>query len=746
MRGSFRCARLWTLMLGVCMCIALSGCDAVERLGEVLYPTEAPPVATVQPLSSPSATPVMASPTAQAQQPTIAPSLAATSVAPTTALPTPTQAPRPQPTDTPPPVTATPAVADGQSLVFVRGDSIYRGDQLGAGPIEVSSIAQLESRSFSRGRLAMAQGRYIYIIDLNRSSLYGIQVGIEGRVEYAEVRWGTTGAALLHTALVADPKAEKTGRNVEIRALNPEDGAQLGLVRLSDLSGASILRYDDQAMQVMLIQGNADQAFSVVETYDLKSGKLAATWPTKGEADAVVSPEGRYLLAQQFTAKGGQLALYDLQTRQPQPRVWPHPDNSHSVAHIWSSDGRYVAYLLREGRTYADESVKALGVWVLDVATMKAKKVLDEAFASSTMISWMPDGAYLVGYHRGQAQDVYFYAVRADGSDRRVLPLGPDAEILGWMSPTKAPVPKVVIDPWRARFMAAIDDPLATAEMAAQFVLAQGKADEKAVAKQLREHLEQVGWKIEPSDVSLKRLADGLAVARLPPVGIYIFDGERVQPVASGHVIVDARLAKGEELGLIYGIKSGKAVQPDYMLLRRQAEGEWKVLWTPQGRRDWIATDGEVRFVGTGLQGLEVKGTSFGLDSGEGQIFSECQECPHRQLSATWVRQGDAYVRQTKLPMNASLPDVLWEMTERKPYSVLYECLRRLRAGLPAQDLADEQALSQISALGLLDKGVRLIAESETADKVHFSDAVRQARFVATIRGGRVRQVEKLTK
>ncbi|MEM2142228.1 MAG: hypothetical protein QXQ81_03105, partial [Candidatus Thorarchaeota archaeon] len=43
-------------------------------------------------------------------------------------------------------------------------------------------------------------------------------------------------------------------------------------------------------------------------------------------------------------------------------------------------DGRYVAYLLREGKTYADESAKALDVWVLDVTAMKAQKVLDEAF------------------------------------------------------------------------------------------------------------------------------------------------------------------------------------------------------------------------------------------------------------------------------------------------------------------------------------------------------------------------------
>jgi hypothetical protein len=402
-----------------------------------------------------------------------------------------------------------------------------------------------------------------------------------------------------------------------------------------------------------------------------------------------------------------------------------------------------VAYLLRDGKTYWDESSKGLGVWVLDLNTMQAKKVLDEASLTSTLVGWSPESATLLGYHRTDAKDTYFYTIKADGSDRRTLALGEGAAVLGWMNAAEGVATnKVVVDPWPGRFQAAGKDGAAVAQVMAQYVATQANADEKALSQQVQQNLTQAGWKFDGAGPSVRRISEGAFVAYLPPMALYVLEGGRATAVASGQVVFEARL-EGSDLGLIYGVQSGGGTQPAYMLLRRQADGSWKTLWTPQGQRDWVTTDGLIRFTEKGLRGVQIAGTSFGLDSGAEEVFSECRSCLHRSLSATWVREGDRYVRQTKLAANAPLEQALWEMTEQKPYAVLYECLRRARKGQNAQELAKDAAvLARLTELGLADKAVRLIAESEAKDTVLFRNAANQARYRATVQGGKVVGIE----
>jgi len=138
-----------------------------------------------------------------------------------------------------------------------------------------------------------------------------------------------------------------------------------------------------------------------------------------------------------------------------------------------------------------------------------------------------------------------------------------------------------------------------------------------------------------------------------------------------------------------------------------------------------------------------VAGSSFGLDE-ERNPFSECHACLHRRLSALWARQGDAYVRQTKLPAGASADEVWWEMTEPSPYAVLYECLRRARQGLPLGDLAKADVLTQMQTLGLLNKDARFLAEEELPRGVRFSLLGTQQRFLATVEEGKLLRLERM--
>ncbi len=703
----------------------VAGCTTVaDRLSQALYPTPSP-----QATESPRPTAMLSTPVGQAtQQPTLAP----------------TRTPAPQPSMSP---TAVPRPDKGQHLIFARGRSIYRGDYLGGEATEVASLPQLEAWDFRQGLLVMTQGTNVDVADLKLGSFISFEIDTETRVEYAEVVWGTLQSRLLHAAVVSDADAPILKRSVELRILDAQDGTELGKAIVRDVTGVNILRYDEELGRITLVPRGGDPSFSEVRYYDSESGALVDVDAVAGEGAAVLSPDGRSLLTEHFADEGTELILYSLDVEgQPERRTWQPPQGSHTAWHAWSPDGSLVAFLLREGKAPWDESTRGLGLWVLDPSTMQASQVLEETGVSSSLVGWTPDGEHIVGYHRGETEDTYFYAVRPDGGDRRILTIGRDAEILGWMPYMgETVVPKIVVDPWRVRFVQETGDSTTTAEVVAQFVSEGIGRDDQTLSDQLREYLEQAGWQFDLVAPSVKRVSDTTFVAQLPPMDIHVLEAGRAQRVATGDLVIDARQEE-EDIGLVYGMIGASAVQHDFVLLRRQPDATWQPLWTPQGQQDWIATDGEIRFAKGDLQRLEVIGSSFGLDHGDAQVFSECHACPHRRLVATWVRSGEEYVRQTDLPADAPLGQVLWEMTERSPYAILYECLRRLRAGLAADELvADASVLAQIEENGLADPGLRLMAEEETVDGVLFVDVTSQRYFQATVHGGRIVRIEHLT-
>lgn len=696
----------------------VAGCTTVvDRLSQALYPTPSP-----QATESPRPTAMLSQAT---QQPTLAP----------------TRTPAPQPSMSP---TAVPRPKEGQHLIFARGGSIYRGDYLGGEATEVASLPQLEAWDFRQGLLVMTQGTNVDVADLKLGSFISFEIDTETRVEYAEVVWGTLQSRLLHAAVVSDADAPILKRSVELRILDAQDGTELGKAIVRDVTGVNILRYDEELGRITLVPRGGDPSFSEVRYYDSESGALVDVDAVAGEGAAVLSPDGRNLLTEHFADEGTELILYSLDVEgQSERRTWQPPQGSHTAWHAWSPDGSLVAFLLREGKAPWDESTRGLGLWVLDPSTMQASQVLEETGVSSSLVGWTPDGEYIVGYHRGETEDTYFYAVRPDGGDRRILTIGREAEILGWMPYMgETVVPKIVVDPWRVRFVQETGDSTTTAEVVAQFVSEGIGRDDQTLSDQLREYLEQAGWQFDLAAPTVKRVSDTTFVAQLPPMDIHVLEAGRAQRVATGDLVIDARQEE-EDIGLVYGMIGASAVQPDFVLLRRQPDATWQRLWTPQGQQDWIATDGEIRFAKGDLQRLEVIGSSFGLDHGDAQVFSECHACPHRRLVATWVRSGEEYVRQTDLPADAPLGQVLWEMTERSPYAILYECLRRLRAGLAADELvADASVLAQIEENGLADPGLRLMAEEETVDGVLFVDVTSQRQLHALVRGGRIVHIE----
>ena len=734
---TIRSTRRWVLLV-VCL-LLLTGCDMMDDLGDVLYPTET--------IAGPAErTPL---PSAPASEPT-----AATTYGPTFTWPAPTLTPVPLATRPPTPM---PIPDKGLHLVFARGTGIYRGNYMGQEPIEVASVPQLESWAFHRGVLAIARGRTLDVIDLVKGTLNSFDLELGGSVEFSQVMLGSSAQTVLFVAVVEDETAETFGRSVALRTISRQDGAEQGRALIQDTTGVNLLYYDDLANNATLIPRGGDPEFDRAERYDLATGKVIESAPIQGEGEAVASSDGRYLLTERTGSTKGthELTVYDLSAQATtRPKVWVHPANTHSVAHVWSPNNRYVAYLLRKG-TIHEVSTEGLGLWVLDTMTMQVTKVLEEKSLSSYLVSWTPDGNHVVGYHRAESGGSHYYAVRPDAGDRQILPLDPEAQLLGWMPFTGQPAPeKIVVDPWRVRFSEAVASSTskeavpgthnveAVAGVVAQLVASQIQTDEGELTRQVAHYLQQAGWEAKDGQLEIKRLSEGIFVAQLPPFSMYVLESGLARPIASGHRILDARLA-GEDLGIVFGILHADLVQPAFKLLRRQDDGEWRTVWTPQGQRDWIVTDGEIRFDGEGLQKLFVRGSSFGLSLAENEVFSECRKCPHRWLAATWIRDGDLYTRETRLPEDAPLIERLWEMTELRPYAVLYESLRRMRQSLPFEEIATNEAAGQARALGLLEKDLLLLSEQETPQGARFHDLTGKDRFFATAQDARLIRIER---
>ena len=717
------------LILAIAL-LAITGCDGVNRLTGALYPSEigTPAVEPATPLAVDTA---VAAPTEAVQEvesatPEEQPTAAVAEVSPVA-------------------VTETPVMPAGpaQGLVYAQAASLYLGDVLGRDAAEVVVGASLESWAFRNGILATVTGRQIDIIDLPQGAVRSYTLDVPGELMHTRVLWSDSANVLLYAAIVRDDMAANYGRTALLRVVSAGSGVVLGQATVPDVTDVLLLRYDEATGQALIAPAGADPTLPRVQFWDLGAGSKVGEMAVASDGLASVSPDGRYLLTTALDGDAGvrMCYLYDLANPEAAPRSLALPADSHSASHVWSPDGARVAYLLRDS-LLSYEATAGVGVWVLDVATMTASEILPSRSWARSCISWTPDSALLVGYHRGLEDGTYFYSVRPDGSDRQILSLETDAEVLGWMPlPEVRVMTRLVIDPWPTRIRAAADDPNALAEVVAQYVAEQGPADDSDLTERLQAYFAQAGIAGQPV---LRRAAEGLFVAQLPPMSIYAMYSGRSQWVASGDTVFDAR-AQDDDLALIYGVADAQAVQPAFVLLRRDADGAWQPLWTPQGQSDWIATNGQIAFVGEGMDALQVSGTSAGLYDGEEAPFAECAECPQRQLAGAWQREGDAYVRpdageETLLP-----GDLYWTMTARTPYAVVYETLRRLRRGDDVSDLVDGRTVErQLRALGLAGSEERYVAEQETENTVIFGAAGADTRYVATVEGGVLVQVERL--
>jgi hypothetical protein len=219
--------------------------------------------------------------------------------------------------------------------------------------------------------------------------------------------------------------------------------------------------------------------------------------------------------------------------------------------------------------------------------------------------------------------------------------------------------------------------------------------------------LVKAGWKRWIPVISMKRLRSKLylvgigAAASTQPSSLYIFYDSNYKRITKDDYgliyVTDFRLVN-DELGVIFNRTPG-STHPllDFALLHRY-DGEWKIVWTPGEQKQWIAIDGEIRFLKNDLSLIQVKGSSLTIESSE---YPEKEEVfkggPERYFIGIWEKNDDFYVRKTNLFPDASLYDKLWEMTVPSPYAIVFEFLRKLRNG------KDEKA-AELSSITIVNK------------------------------------------
>jgi len=244
------------------------------------------------------------------------------------------------------------------------------------------------------------------------------------------------------------------------------------------------------------------------------------------------------------------------------------------------------------------------------------------------------------------------------------------------------------------------------------------------------------------ADVLRVRSDPPLYLARMGFFPIYLFWGEEGEPfdyyrVAEGEDIDEARLVD-DEIGIIFAHVGASTVTPNFVLLREEG-ATWQRVWPPDDEpwRDlWITADGDISFAAQDLSLLRVEGSSFGVFSEEDPFF-ECHACAHRFFDVLWERQGDKYLPQVTLSLDAPYYDRLWEITQPSPYASLFEFLRRLRAGDEPGALrltSDPSVVEEAKALGLNDPAVTYMVEWEPApeDALLFSTEDLNKKFIAT--------------
>ncbi len=249
-------------------------------------------------------------------------------------------------------------------------------------------------------------------------------------VQFGSLLRSSDGSAVIYAAVVADPSAP-FGSTLVGRYRAADDTVQplLTADRVAQPLGLS----RDGTLLYVLPRGQ-DPAFGTVQAVALDSGTIAAELPVQGEGIAVLSPDGRYILATARRLSGDAndpgtdlLYLYDLTAANISPRelTLPRaPSATNSI--VWAPDSSAAYLALGAGNIYALS--ESYGLWRLDIASDEATQVSDVDVLESRLELINPAGtSVLLRQNSGAA-----VLIDVNSGATTTLPIPPTAIVAGW--------------------------------------------------------------------------------------------------------------------------------------------------------------------------------------------------------------------------------------------------------------------------------------------------------------------------
>lgn len=362
---------------------------------------------------------------------------------PTASLPADATALPPSPTLEPTQIVPTPEgsldptpVPAEVSLVSLREERVFVGDGWGGAGRQTLSLGGVASLAVRGSQLAYVANGQILVADLAGGAPRRVSDAPPAFLLGPELVWTADGRSLLTIADREDAAALKTGRSLDVGIVSVADGTWRPGLALADRAGLTILQADSATSTILLIAWEDVPTFEEALRYDLSTGQLLATLAVVGQGEIVPSPDGRLAVTSLFDEERGVNVdvLYDL-TDEAVPvrqRLSLQPD-THTAGHVWSPDGQRIAYLLRQGRTPAEATGGALGIWVWDTEARKTAQLVEATDPAAGPAAWTPDGRYLFYRQVDSAgANTYWALDTADGTARQ-LPLDAASSILGWL-------------------------------------------------------------------------------------------------------------------------------------------------------------------------------------------------------------------------------------------------------------------------------------------------------------------------
>lgn len=328
-------------------------------------------------------------------------------------------------------------VPGSTALISLREGNLMRGDSWGGQSQPFLTLGESSALAIHGTRLAYVANGGIFVADLaTQEAPRRLADAPPAFLLGPDICWTADGQALLTIADHEDQNAQQTGRSLDIGLVTLAEGGWHPRLALADCVGVTILRADSATGQVLLVAWGAEPTFQEVLRYDLASGQLLGSLPIAGQGEIVPSPDGKLALTSVFDESRGANVdlLYDL-TDPAAPvrqRLGLKPD-THTASHLWSPDGRRIAYLLRQGRTPSEEASQGLGIYIWDLDQTRATQVANISDPAGGPVSWTPDGRYLIYRQADAAGANAFYALDTTDNSIRQLPLDPASRILGWL-------------------------------------------------------------------------------------------------------------------------------------------------------------------------------------------------------------------------------------------------------------------------------------------------------------------------